>query len=178
MRWLKRMLATLAIVILALVVIAYFLPREVTVTRSITVAAAPEKIFPHLDSTQAMAAWSPWLERDPNVKQEFAGPERGVGNKLSWQSDEPDVGSGSQEITAITPNERVETRLDFGPRGTATAWLALKPAGEATEVTWGFHTDLGMNPIARYFGLMFPGMIGADYDAGLARLKALVEKAE
>ena len=35
--------------------------------------------------------------------------------------------------------------------------------------------DLGMNPIARYFGLGFEGTIGKDFDKGLVLLKALAE---
>jgi hypothetical protein len=32
-----------------------------------------------------------------------------------------------------------------------------------------------MNPIKRYFGLMLDRLLGADYEAGLTALKALVE---
>jgi hypothetical protein len=32
-----------------------------------------------------------------------------------------------------------------------------------------------MNPIARYFGLLFHKMIGSDYERGLAKLKAVAE---
>ena len=34
---------------------------------------------------------------------------------------------------------------------------------------------MGMNPMGRWMGLMMDGMVGADYDQGLANLKALVE---
>ena len=46
---------------------------------------------------------------------------------------------------------------------------------EGTKITWGFDSDLGMNPIARWMGLMFDSWIGADYETGLANLKNLVE---
>jgi len=42
-------------------------------------------------------------------------------------------------------------------------------------VKWGFATDMGMNPIARWMGLMMDRWVGADYQKGLARLKDLVE---
>lgn len=44
--------------------------------------------------------------------------------------------------------------------------------------TWGFDTDLGMNPIARYFGLVMDSMLGADYEKGLAKLKQVCEAAQ
>ena len=79
--------------------------------------------------------------------------------------------------TMLEPDSKVETALDFGDQGTATATFDLEPEGSETKVTWGFSTDLGFNPVARYFGLMFDSWIGADYEAGLANLKALVEDA-
>ena len=124
---------------------------------------------------QATEAWSPWLSRDPNVQLSYDGPEEGVGNTLRWTSDQADVGNGIQVITASTPNERVDTALDFGGQGLANAYFLLAPADGGTQVTWGFDTELGMNPMARWMGLMFDKWIGADYEAGLANLKKVVE---
>jgi len=148
MRFIKRVLLGLAAVAAVLVAVAYLLPREVTVARSITIDAPPEAIFPHVNSMTATQKWSPWLERDPDVRLTFEGPEAGVGSKMSWVSDQPDVGTGTQIITASVENERVESDLDFGPMGTATAWFALAPAGGSTEVTWGFVGDMGNTPEA------------------------------
>lgn len=167
----------LAVLVIALIAIAFLLPSEVAVSRSTLISAPAEDIFPHVNSMQATEAWSPWLSRDPNVVLTYEGPETGVGNTLRWTSDEPSVGNGIQVIIASTPNERVETALDFGPQGLANAYFDLEPADEGTLVTWGFETKLGMNPIARWMGLMFDGWVGADYETGLANLKALVEGA-
>lgn len=175
MRFLKNLIIGLVVLAAVLVGVAYLLPREVAVARSVTIEAAPEAIFPHVNAMQATEAWSPWLDRDPNVQLSYEGPEAGVGNKLSWASEVREVGSGTQVITVSVPNERVETALDFGPMGTATASFVLVPQGAATEVTWGFVTDLGMNPVARYMGLMMDRWVGGDYETGLNNLKALVE---
>lgn len=175
MRWIKRLFGALALVILALVVIAYLLPRQVAVSRSVEVAATPEAVFPHINSLEKFSAWSPWGDIDPEMKVAYSGPAEGVGNKMDWTSEHPNVGSGSQIITASVANEAVETKLDFGPMGKADAAFVLAPKGAGTEVTWGFETDLGMNPIARWMGLMMDGWIGADYERGLARLKEIAE---
>jgi hypothetical protein len=128
-----------------------------------------------VNSLRQFATWSPWHQIDPAMTQTFTGPETGVGNRMAWESGLPDVGNGAQEITASTANERVETEIDFGGQGKATSWWQLAPEGAGTRVTWGFRTDLGVNPVARYMGLMFPDWIGADYDRGLANLKAKAE---
>ncbi|MCK8464582.1 SRPBCC family protein [Aliiroseovarius sp. S1339] len=164
-----------AILAIVLVAIAFLLPSEVSVSRTTVIAAPADDIFPHVNSMQATQDWSPWLSRDADVELVYEGPEQGVGNTLRWMSDQPDVGNGIQVITASTENERVETALDFGPQGLANAYIDLEPVDGGTQVTWGFDTKLGMNPMARWMGLMFDGWIGKDYEVGLANLKALVE---
>ena len=85
------------------------------------------------------------------------------------------MGNGEQVIITSEPWGRVQTDFDFGPQGKATGTHILTIDGNFTRVVWGFNTDLGMNPVNRYFGLMFDKMIGADYERGLAGLKTLVE---
>jgi uncharacterized protein YndB with AHSA1/START domain len=173
MRLLGRLVAGLVAIVIVLAAAAYLLPREVTVTREIVIAAPPEKIFPHLNSLQRAAEWSPWAGLDPTMQATWAGPEQGVGNRMEWSGS--DIGAGSQEIIASVPNRRVETALDFGGMGIATAWQVLRPEDAGTRVTWGLLVDMGNTPHGRYMGLMMDRWVGADYDAGLARLKALVE---
>jgi uncharacterized protein YndB with AHSA1/START domain len=175
MRILGRILLVLLGAVLLLGALAYLFPREVTVERSIEIAAPPEEVFPHVNSLQRFAEWSPWQEMDADMQQSFSGPEQGVGNRMEWSSDNPSVGSGSQEITLSIPGQRVETALDFGNMGTARAWHVLEPARSGTEVTWGLLADMGNWPVGRYMGLMMDRWVGADYERGLARLKDRVE---
>jgi len=174
-RFLGRLLVVLIGLAIVLALVSFFLPRDVTVTRSILIEAPPADVFPHIDSLQEFDRWSPWAGIDPAMQQSFSGPERGVGNRMDWTSDDPRVGSGSQEITVSIPNERVETALDFGEMGLGTAWLDLATVPEGTEVTWGLLVDMGLNPVGRYIGLMMDGWVGADYERGLGRLKEIVE---
>ena len=94
---------------------------------------------------------------------------------MDWQSEQADVGDGTQEITLSEENALVETALDFGDMGLAKAAFLLESQGEATTVTWTLETDMGLNPIARYMGLMMDGWVGGDYETGLASLKERVE---
>ncbi len=175
MRFLKRLVIAIIGIVVILVAVAYVLPREVTAERAVIINAPPAEIFPHIVSLKANEAWSPWLDRDPDVVLVYDGPDAGVGSKLTWASDNPQVGNGSNVITAVEQDRRVDTALDFGDMGTANAWVTLDPVTGGTEVKWGFTTDTGMNPIARWIGLMMDDWVGADYEEGLNRLKALVE---
>ncbi len=175
MKLIKRILVTLLVIILALVGVSYLLPGKAEVSRSITIDAPASAIFPYVNSMQETEKWSPWLSRDPETKLSYSGPEAGVGNTLNWASDNPQVGIGSQEITESTTDQSVQTALDFGPMGTATASFHLRPEGSGTQVTWGFVSDLGMNPMSRWMGLMMDNWVGGDYERGLENLKTLVE---
>lgn len=175
MRWVLRILAALVGLAMLLTMGAYLLPREVSVSRSTEIAAAPEAVFPLVNSMQRTRDWSPWLDLDPDVVLDFSGPETGVGNRMSWTSDEPAVGSGTQEITESIADSRVQTALDFGDMGTAEAEFLLEPTQAGTRLTWGFTADTGYSPFMRWMGLWLDDWVGADYEKGLARLKALAE---
>lgn len=175
MRIIKRIFQIVVVLILAMVAIAFALPREVSVARSVDINATAADIFPHVNNLRATEAWSPWLERDPNVQTNYGTVAEGAGAAMSWSSDHPQVGNGSQTITESVENQRVATDLDFGTQGTAKAYFELAENGGVTNVTWGFTTDTGFNPMARWFGLMLDGFVGPDYEAGLGNLKALVE---
>lgn len=164
------------VVLVALVIGgAYILPQNVHVERSTVVGAAPTEVFAVVNDLSRFNEWSPWAKIDPNTQYKIEGPPAGVGAKMSWTSTNENVGNGSQEIIESTPFSHVKTKLDFGAQGIAVASFTFEPVEGGTKVTWGFDSDVGMNPIGRYTGLMFDSMIGKDYEAGLAELKKLVE---
>ena len=175
MRFLKWLLVVAVALVAIIVGGGFLLPANVHVERSAVVQADAGKIFPYVNSLRRFHEWSPWAERDPNMKLEFSGPEEGVGAKMAWSSEKGDVGSGSQEIVENTPNERVVTALDFGEMGKAKASFQLQPEETGTKVTWALDSELPANPLARWFGLFLDGMVGPDYENGLKRLKTKVE---
>jgi len=108
-RFVRRLIKVVFLIALLFVGVSYLLPKEVVVTRMTTIEAAPEEIFPHLNSLQKFAEWSPWTKIDPEMKVNYSGPETGVGNKMAWVSEMREVGTGSQEIVDSVVNERVST---------------------------------------------------------------------
>ncbi len=175
MKFLKRIFLGLVAIIAALLVGSFFLPQHVSVHRAITIRAEGDVVFVYVNSLREFNEWSPWAVRDPDMELTFTGPESGVGAGMEWRSDEPGVGTGSEVIIESRPYEYVNLSLDFGDQGSGTSDFRLNTGEGRTRVTWGFETDLGYNPIARYMGLMFDGWIGPDYELGLRRLKSLVE---
>ncbi len=175
MRVITKILIVLVIGIILFLGVGLFLPGAAHVERSISIDAPPSTVFGLVNDFREFNRWSPWFERDPETQYTFGGPDSGVGAKMSWTSDQPDVGSGSQEIVASEPYGSVRMNLDFAEQGTADSYFKLVAEGSGTRVTWGFDTELGLNPIARYFGLFFDSLIGPDYESGLVNLKELAE---
>lgn len=172
LRWLG--IGILGVVVVALVV-AFILPRHAVVVRSVEIAAPPAAVFPLVSDLRRFNEWSPWVGLDPKAVYTFTGPTDGVGQTLNWQSDEPRVGNGAMTIAGIEPDSRVDLTIAFADAGTAAAFVTLEPVGSGTRASWAFDSDLGFNPIARYFGVMADGVVGPDYELGLARLKAVAE---
>ena len=175
MRMLKRILTILIALIVVLACVSFVFPRQVKVERSIEIDAPISVVFAQLNGLKSMADWSPWLGSDPDIKLDYSGPETGVGAKLVWSSDHPNVGSGAQEIIEMVENEKVVSELDFGARGAAIAAFTFDDVGGKTNVTWSLETDMGASPVGRYMGLLMDRMVGADYEKGLESLKAMIE---
>jgi hypothetical protein len=173
--WGKRVLAAIAVVIVAGIAGAYILPRYATVSRTVEIAAPPSAVYAIVSDLRRFNEWSPWFARDPNATYTFTGPVDGVGQTMNWDSKNPQVGAGKIAISSLVPVSEVGWAIDFG-RQTADSLIKLEPSGTGSKVTWNFSSDLGYNPVLRYFGLGFDKMVGPDYEAGLARLKAVAEK--
>lgn len=177
MRSIARYIAGLLVIVALFMLGGLLLPRQVDVSRSIVVDAPSGAIWPLVSDLRRFNDWSPWAAIDPaGTTYVVEGPESGVGQRLIWHSEHPDVGSGRQEIVEVDPGRSVTARLEFGEIGEAQASIILTPAGRGTEVTWDFDTDLGMNPVTRWLGLFVDGWVGKDYETGLERLKALAER--
>lgn len=173
MRFLRIAVAVVAVLFGLFIIVGLLLPERMEVSRSVGIDAQPATVFPLVNDLRAFNRWSPWSGGDTGYT--FSGPESGVGQRMTWRSDDPQVGSGSQEIVASRPGEEVTMRLDFGPQGAAQAAFFLEPADGGTRVTWTFAFDVGNDLIGRYLGLIMKGMVGAKYEEGLARLKRLAE---
>ena len=176
MNALKKIVLGVALAGGLFVVVGLLLPRTVQVERSIVIDAPRATVFTVLNGFRQFSKWSPWADIDPNATTTIEGPAVGVGAKLSWSGND-EVGTGTQEIVESVPYERIALRLGFGDfPGTFGARFQLADEGGGTRLTWVFEGDYGGSIVGRWFGLFVDGMVGADYEKGLARLKSLVEQ--
>ena len=137
--------------------------------------APPKKIYDLVVEPRQWAKWSVWNQRDPDMKITYKGPPFGMGSKWEWVS--KTEGSGSMEFTRVEPDRAVEYSLFFPAYNMrSTGAITLEPAGAGTKVTWSNAGDVGGNPLKHYLTLTMDRMVGPDFEAGLANLKALCEK--
>jgi hypothetical protein len=152
--------------IAALAVATLALPRHVSIERSAMIDAAPEAVIELAASNTGYQAFNPYKDLDPNLQVEMFGPASGVGSGFSFESKD---GAGQQTVAAVT-SEQVTFDLDLGPLGQPTQAISAVAVDGATEVIWTMDMDLGMNPVFRVMGLFMDGMIGPNFELGLANI--------
>ena len=175
MGFIKKFFGFILFLALLLAGIGFILPDHSNVERSITISSPIENVFSKVSDFREFNKWSPWAKKDPQTQYTFSEKTSGVGASMQWQSKHPYVGTGSQTITAVEPNKRVEIKLHFDDQGDAFAYYELIPDVTNTKITWGFESKFGYNLIERYMGLMFDKWIGEEYEQGLTDLKNLLE---
>lgn len=154
-------------------VVPFLLPAKARVERSAVVAAAPEAVFPLINSSEGFNRFNPFRDRDPDLKVTYSGPKEGPGASFSWKGKE---GSGTQTINSVEDGRRVAMQLDLGAMGRPVQAFTLEPAQGGTKVTWSLDADFGLNPVSRVFGLFMDGMLGPIYVQGLENLSKVVQK--
>lgn len=174
MKILKVLLIGLAVLVVLFFVVGMLLPGTKHLERDIVIEAPPATVFALVNGFTRFEEWSPWSKIDPDTQYTFDGPSHGVDAYYAWDSEDTNVGKGWQKITASTPYERVESHLDFGPQGVATAFFQLTPQDGGTHITWGFDTEF-QDTRSKFFGLLLETFLGPQYEEGLANLKQLAE---
>lgn len=174
-----KALKWIAVVVLALAAVllvgGWLMPATFTVTRSVSVAAPPDKVYALVADPRRWKDWSVWNRRDPAMEISYSGPPSGSGATWAWKS--RTEGDGRMTFTTAEPGQRLGYELFFPDFGTtSTGELRLKPAGAGTEVSWVMNGNFGSNPLFRWLVPFADGMVGKDFEAGLANLKALAEK--
>ncbi len=174
---LVKILIGVVVVIAALAVFIATRPAEFSVSRSAAFAAPAPAVFAQVNELKKWEAWSPWQKKDPKAKNSYAGPAAGTGASMAWAGDK-NVGEGRMTIVESRPNDLVRFKLEFLKpfEATNTAEFSFQEEAGGTAVTW---TMRGQNNfIGKAMCLVFDmdKMVGGDFEAGLAGIKALVER--
>jgi len=172
-----KIVIAVVVVLLGLVAFIATRPGEFQVARSATFAAPAPAVFAQVNELKKWEAWSPWAKKDPQAKSSYAGPAAGVGASMSWAGNN-DVGEGRMTIAESRPAELVRIKLEFLKpfAATNTAEFSFNDEGGRTALTWSMRGQ--NNFLGKAMCLVFDmdKMVGGDFEAGLAGIKAIVEK--
>lgn len=173
----KKLLLSLAALVVILALVVATRPAGYRVSRSLAMAAPPAVAYAQVADFHAWDKWSPWAKLDPAMKTTFGGQTGAVGSTYFWNGNDK-VGEGRMTISAAAPAQRLEIKLEFmRPFASVNASdFTFAPEGGGTKVTWTMDGDKG-GFVGKAFGLVmdFDKMIGADFEKGLAQLKAVSE---
>jgi hypothetical protein len=179
----KRLLSVLLAIVVTIILVGFFLPREVLVQRSITIDARQEVAFEVLNDLAYFNAWSPWYARRADARYRLEGPASGPGAALVWTDalgrGDPDGEGGEAgrlRIVGHRPPERVDLQMELGETE-SEQFLRIEPAEAGIEVAWGMRMRFGtLDLTGRYIGLMLPSLVGGDLQRGLDQLKDYLER--
>lgn len=181
MKFLKRLLIVLLVLIGLILLIALFVEQDYHIERTVSIDKPSEEVFDYVRYLKNQDEFSVWNQADPNMKKSFSGTDGTVGFTYSWDSKNEDVGAGSQKITKITEGKRIDYDLQFKEpyESNAKTYMETTATGEtSTTVTWAFD---GTTPYPFNFFCLFmdmDAMIGKDLDKGLKNMKRILESQE
>lgn len=173
---LKTVLIVLVVAVVGLLGYAALRPDHFVFQRSTRIAAPPERVFALINDLHAFNTWNPWALKDPSTKMVYEGPPAGPGAAYSWDSQ--GLGQGRMQIVEAVPGRLVAARLQFIKPMPADnrVEFTLQPADGQTQVTWAMSGP--MPYVSKLMTIFFTmdRMVGPDFEAGLANLKAAAEK--
>ncbi len=167
----------IAVLIAGVLILAATKPDNFKIERKGTIKAPPEKIFGILNDFKSWALWSPWEKKDPAMKRSFGATTAGKGASYGWEGNK-DVGVGNMEIAESTPSSKLTIKLNFEKpfKANNIVNFTLTPAGDGTDVNWSMEGQNNLVSKTMQVFMSMDKMVGPDFEAGLANLKAAAEK--
>lgn len=171
-----EILISFAIVAVLMLLVGLVLPSSRHLSESVETNRKMTIVFDTINSLRRFKDWNALVLRDPQAKLDLTGPVSGVGAKLSWSSDNKQVGDGSWEIVESVPGKSVKYAIEDNRRGhDKTTEFTFTPTGRGAvkrnvEITQTYDVKYGWNLLGRYAGLYVSRHVGDDMKLGLSRL--------
>ena len=169
--------SVLAVVVVVVLLLAAMKPDSFRVERKATVKADPGKVFPCINDFHNWAAWSPYEKLDPTMQKTFSGAGSGKGAVYDWKGNDK-AGTGRMEILESSAPSKITIKLDFLKpfEGHNTSEFTMSPRRDSTEVTWAMQGPSPFMMKVMHVFINMDKMLGKDFEAGLANLKAVAER--
>jgi effector-binding domain-containing protein len=182
MKILKYIGLVLLSIIFLIVIVSFFLPAASHVERSIVIKSEPSVPFMLINNVKEWGKWSPWHKLDTNMTIVYGDIPEGEGSWYTWKSEEKNVGEGKLMIVKSTPDQYIETSMEFSGMGTSKGSYTFEKTAEGVRLNWAMDNDgkdmpWMMKIPSKYFNLFLDDMVGPDFEKGLHSLKTISEAA-
>ena len=169
-----RLALLITAVIVVLMIIGSFLPRDFEVETTIEIAASPQEVFDMINSLPNWQHWSTFNEQKVSgLKIEYGGIREGIGAVQKWTDQR---GEGKLWITDSKPHRFIEYDLQFGQFPTMKSRFEIKANDQKSTIRWSSSGRLPDGPFYGFFAFLFPTQMNNQYDHSLKKLKSLLEE--
>jgi len=178
MKTIKITLLAILVIIGIFLVTAFLAPKDYSIVREVHISKPKQEVFDYIKHLKNQGEYSKWQTMDPGMKKTFEGVDATVGFIAGWDSENPDVGTGEQEILKITEGERIDFELRFKDpfENTQLAYMTTEAISPTeTKVQWGFEGHMAPPMNIMMLVMDFETMIGDDLQTGLDNLKVKLE---
>lgn len=169
------MVVLILIVIVALTILVFVEPTDVTVTRTTVIKAPKEAVFEQIVNFKNWHNWSPWNKLDGDkMKMDFYGTDGTPGSGYKWVGVQ--TGAGDMKDSAVNGTDMLYN-LTFTEPHAGSAWGHFKADDTAgmTKVTWICTMHFGKPSNAMLVFMNMEKLLGPMFEDGLKDMKTFVE---
>ncbi len=169
--------AAIGIPVVLVLAIAATKPDEFRIQRSAVIKATPQQVYEQIEDYHNWTKWSPYENKDPNMKRTYSGVPTGKGAIYEWRGND-EIGQGRMEIFEVQPPSKISINLDFVKPmpGHNVVVFTMEPQTEGTKVTWSMTGESPFMCKVMQVFMNMDEMCGKDFEVGLANMKKVLEK--
>ncbi len=140
MKLLKKILIGLLLLIVLLLVLAYFLPRKMEIEASGPINAPATFAYNILNDFKNQELWDPWTEQDTSMTFDFGDLTLGEGAYIDYTSDK--YGSGRTTRVTSKKDQQIVLTSESKDMGSGSMRYDIVSQGDKSKLNWGFNTEI------------------------------------
>ena len=176
MKFLKVLLAIVAILVAVFVIVALTTDGSYEVERSVVIDGCYGDVHEQATNWELWNVWSPWNEKADDIVYTYNGELGTVGSSYTWESASEDVGAGMMTCTGVS-DSKMDYHVNFTRpfESESDGYITLEKVEEGVKVSWGFFGEFKFPMTFMTLVMPMDEAVGPDFQRGLENLKGIVE---
>ncbi len=176
MKFLKVLLAIVAILVAVLLIAGLITDGSYEVERSVVIDGCYGDVYEQSTNWEKWNVWSPWNEKADDIVYTYNGEMGTVGSSYTWESASDQVGAGMMTCTGLSEN-KMEYHLNFTRpfESESDGYMTMEKVDGGVKVAWGFFGEFKFPMTIMSLFMDMDEAVGPDFEKGLNNLKELVE---